>query len=170
MKNINVLILGVGGNVSMGILTALRQSPISCRIVGACISPESLGLYFCDAAYISPYAADTKFVGWVADLCNKEKIDIIFTGVEENVLALEAERTYLESHTKAIFIASDYDHLKIGLNKYETAKWLRDNGLHYPKSASMNNSLEVRNLIEEVGFPLIAKPNSGKGAVGDGRE
>ena len=166
MKKINVLLLGVGGNVSMGILTALRQSSIPCRIIGACISHESLGLYYCDSAYVSPFAIDKSFPQWVVDICNKENIDIIFTGVEENVLALEANRSFIESHTKAIFIASDYEHLKIGLNKYETAKWLKEHGCNYPRSADMRNQQEVKDLIAEVGFPLIAKPNSGKGAVG----
>lgn len=166
MKSVNVLILGVGGNVSMGILTALRLSGISCRVVGACVSPESLGLYYCDAAYIAPYAADDKFVGWVVDICNKEKIDIIFTGVEENVIALEAERQYLNAHTDAIFVASDYAHLQIGQNKYATAKWLKDNGCNYPLSANLTDEKAVCELINSVGFPLIAKPNSGKGASG----
>lgn len=166
MKEITVLILGVGGNVSMGILTALRMSTIPCRIIGACISPESLGLYYCDAAYISPYAAEDKFPEWVSDICNKEKVDIIFTGVEENVIALEAHRDYLNSHTKAVFVASDYEHLKIGCNKYETAMWLKEHECNYPQSANMNNPQEVEALISSVGFPLIAKPNSGKGAVG----
>lgn len=166
MKKINVLLLGVGGNVSMGILTALRQSSIPCKIVGACISSESLGLYYCDSAYVSPFAVDKNFPQWVVDICNKENIDIIFTGVEENVLALEANRSFIESQTKALFIASDLEHLKIGFNKYETAKWLKENGCNYPLSADMRNEQEVKSLIAEVGFPLIAKPNSGKGAVG----
>lgn len=166
MNKVNVLLLGVGGNVSMGILTALRLSSIPCRIVGACISPESLGLYYCDAAYVSPYAIEEGFSQWVVNICNKENIDIILTGVEENILALEANRAFLEANTRALFVASDYKHLKIGLSKYETAMWLKDNNCNYPKSADMRNSNEVQALIDEVGFPLIAKPNSGKGANG----
>lgn len=168
MKNnkINILILGVGGNVSQGILTAIKCSSIPCRIVGACISEESLGLYFCDSAYISPYANDPNFIPWVADVCNKENIDIIFSGVEENVMALESNREMLESLTRAVFVSSNKEQLTIGLSKYKTAKWLQEHGCHYPKSANMFNKTEVETLIKEVGFPLIAKPNSGKGAHG----
>lgn len=166
MKTLNVLILGVGGNVSMGILAAIRYSKLPCRIVGACVSPDSLGLYYCDAAYIAPYASDKQFIRWVVDICNREQIDIIFTGVEENVLALELGRDYLESHTKAIFVASAYEKLLIGQNKYATAKWLKDNGCHYPAFAKNSDQEAVRELIENVGFPIIAKPNSGKGSSG----
>ena len=48
---INVLVLGVGGNVSQGILKALRASDLDLRIVGACIGTLSTGLYMCDEGY-----------------------------------------------------------------------------------------------------------------------
>lgn len=166
MNQINVLVLGAGGNVSQGILTAIKSSDLNCHIVGACISEESLGLYYCDTAYISPYANDPVFVDWVADICNKESIDIVFSGVEENVMALEANRIKYESRTNAIFISCTKEQLEIGLSKYKTAKWLQEHDCNYPKSADINNKAEVDELIREVGFPLIAKPNSGKGSQG----
>lgn len=166
MKQINVLVLGVGGNVSQGIVTAIKCSNLNCRIVGACIGEESLGLYFCDTAYISPYANDTRFIDWVIDVCNREHIDIVFSGVEENVMALEANRDLFKNKTNAIFISSSKDQLEIGLSKYKTAKWLQENGCNYPKSADLSNRMEVDDLIKEVGYPLIAKPNSGKGSQG----
>lgn len=166
MRKVNILVLGVGGNVSQGILTAIKSSHIPCRIVGACISEESLGLYFCDVAYISPYANEPTFVDWVADICNKEKIDIVFSGVEENVLALESGRAQFESKTKALFVSCNKEQLEIGQNKYRTAMWLKQHGCNYPKSANIANETEVDRLINEVGFPLLAKPNSGKGAHG----
>lgn len=166
MKQINVLVLGVGGNVSQGIVTAIKSSNLNCRIVGACISEESLGLYYCDTAYISPYANDPSFIDWVADICCKENIDIIFSGVEENVMALETNRHALESKTQATFITCTKEQLEIGLSKYKTARWLQENGCNYPKSADINNNAELDELIQKVGFPLIAKPNSGKGSQG----
>ena len=159
MKVINILVLGVGGNVSQGILTAIKSSNIPYRIVGACISEESLGLYFCDAAYISPYANDPTFVEWVVDICNKEQIDIVFSGVEENVIALESGRDLFKSKTKSIFVSCNKEQLEIGQNKYKTAIWLKQHGCNYPKSADISNDSEVEHLIREVGFPLLAKPN-----------
>lgn len=166
MKQINVLVLGVGGNVSQGILTAIKNSDLNCHIVGACISEESLGLYFCDTAYVSPYANDPRFIDWVVEVCNNENINIIFSGVEENVMALEAQRQLLESKTRAIFVSSTKEQLEIGLSKYKTAVWLRENGCNYPKFADISNQKELDCLIKEIGFPLIAKPNSGKGSQG----
>lgn len=166
MRKINILVLGVGGNVSQGIVTAIKSANLNCRIIGACISEESLGLYFCDAAYISPYANDPKFVEWVVDICNKEQIDIVLSGVEENVMALESGRQLFESKTKSIFVSCNKEQLEIGQNKFKTAMWLKHHGCNYPKSADISNESEVEQLIREVGFPLLAKPNSGKGSHG----
>lgn len=166
MKHITVLVLGVGGNVSQGIITAIKSSSLNCRIVGACVSDESLGLFFCDAAYISPYANDPHFIDWLICLCNKEQIDIVLSGVEEIVMAIEADRVLFESKTRAVFISSTKQQLEIGLSKYKTAKWLQENGCNYPKSAVFSDKQELEGLIYEIGFPLIAKPNFGKGSQG----
>ena len=91
MGKLNILVLGVGGNVSQGILKALAVSNLDYRAVGACICNEAVGLYLCDAAHISPYASDPAFMTWLADVCIKERIDIILTGVEEIIDRLAAD-------------------------------------------------------------------------------
>lgn len=55
MKKIKILLLGAGGNVSQGFLKAIHsydftKEQVEVEVVGACISPESLGLYMCDKA------------------------------------------------------------------------------------------------------------------------
>jgi len=166
MEKLNVLVLGVGGNVSQGIITALRISEIPCKIIGACVSPDSLGLYMCDSAYISPYANDSNFVNWVAELCNKENVAMVFTGVEEVVYALELNRKLFESQTKAIFISSSVNCLTIGNNKHLTVEWLEKNGLNHPHYAASKNPQSIERVVEKCGFPLLAKPNMGKGSAG----
>lgn len=166
MEKYNFLVLGAGGNVSQGIITALKLSNIPCKIIGACVSEESLGLYMCDSAYISPYANDLNFIDWVAELCNKESISMIFSGVEEVVFAIELNRNKFESLTSAVFISSPIETLIIGNNKYKTAEWLKNNGLNFPQYAKSEDTDKINTLIDECGFPLIAKPNNGKGSTG----
>jgi carbamoyl-phosphate synthase large subunit len=166
MKKINVLVLGVGGNVGQGIITALRVSKLPIKIIGACVSSDSLGLYMSDTAYVSPYASDKTFIDWVIDVCNKESVSIIFTGVEEIIFELEINKEKLQNKTGSVFISSEIEKLKIANNKFLTAKFLQENGLNFPKSENLTNSEAVKELIEDCGFPLIAKPNMGKGSMG----
>lgn len=162
----NVLVLGVGGNVSQGILKALKRTKIDMHIIGACISEMSLGLYMCDEAYISPYASEPHFMSWLIDLCNEKSVDIVLTGVEENVRAISQNIDYFEQNTKAVFVSSTYEQLKIGQDKYLTCEWLKKNDCNYPQYCMLDNDLDVEKLVKKVGFPLIAKPCSGKSAKG----
>lgn len=163
---INILLLGVGGNVSQGILKALRRSSIEMWIVGACISPMSSGLYMCDEALLSPYANDPDFMPWLIEVCNEKQIDIILTGVEENIFKIVSEIKVLESKTNAVFIASDYEKLTIGGDKFLTCEWLENNGLNYPHYSLTDDIHACRKLVSEVGYPLIMKPRNGKSSRG----
>lgn len=169
MKEIKLLVLGVGGNVSQGIIKALKNSDFGgskLNITGACISPESLGLFMCDKAVISPYAHEEAFLPWLIALCNRENIQMVLTGVEENIMAISSQLARFQSETKAVFIASDLDKLQIGQDKYLTCKWLSENGLHFPKYCLLEDEKAVEQLVAACGFPLIAKPRVGKGSNG----
>ncbi len=166
INNINILVLGVGGNVSQGIVKALRESNIPMTIHGACISEYSCGLYMCDEAVICPFANDDSFVDWVIGYCNQHDIDMIFTGVEENVIKLAEYEEYIKSKTKAIFISSSYSQLLVGQDKYLTCKFLKESGCNYPKYHLWTNVDEAVKFAQNVGYPLIAKPRHGKSAKG----
>lgn len=169
MKEINILVLGAGGNVSQGIIKALKNSDFGetkLNITGACISPESLGLFMCDKAAVSPYANEESFLPWLIELCNREKIHIVLTGVEENIMAISSQKERFEKETSAVFIATDLDKLKIGQDKYLTCEWLSENGMNFPKYCLSEEKEAVEELVRTCGFPLIAKPRIGKGSSG----
>lgn len=166
METINVLVLGVGGNVSQGILKALAVSELPCRVIGACISSVSFGLHTVDKAYLSPLASDSSFFDWLVDVCRIEQVHAILSGAEPilNVLAREAQR--IRAATGAICIVSPSDCLAIGDDKLLTCQWLRDRGFAFPLFASTQDDDGVEALVKQRGFPLIAKPRYGKGAHG----
>lgn len=162
----NILLLGVGGNVTQGILKALRASSLDCKLVGACVSSSSPGLYMCDTAYISPYAADPSFVPWLQEVCLKERIDAVFSGVEEILYVMALHRKHLEQNLQTKFIVSDMKQLRIGTDKLETCLWLQRKGFAYPRFALAEDIEGVNKLAECTNCRLIAKPRRGKGSRG----
>ncbi len=168
MRNhqINVLVLGVSGNVSQGIIQALRTSQFNINIVGACVFKDSIGQYMTDKFFLSPYANDKNFINWLINICNKEKIDLVLSGVEENIFEISKNIEKLTQKTNAKFIVAQEDILKIANNKLLTAKWLKENGCNYPIFADLSDDKEVENLISKISFPLIVKPKEGKGSKG----
>lgn len=165
-KRINMLVLGVGGNVSQGIIKALRLGKLNYNIIGACVDSYAAGLYMADKSYISPYANNPDFINWLVSLCIKEEIDVIMSGVEEVLVELSKNTFIIKEKTNAIAIVSDITKFEIALNKYETCKWLEKNNLNFPEYAMSNNKEEVYKLFNKYKYNLIAKPINGKGSVG----
>ncbi|HEY9868990.1 MAG TPA: hypothetical protein V6D08_07475, partial [Candidatus Obscuribacterales bacterium] len=116
-RQLNVLVLGLGGHVSQGILKALADSSLRLRVVGACISPLARGLYMTSRAYVSPLASDGHFVDWLIETCRTERIDAVLSGVEPNLTAMAdyAEEIYRQSG--AVCIVSRPEVLAIGDDK-----------------------------------------------------
>ena len=163
----NILILGMGGNVSQGIFKALKGiSDINLHIIGACISETSSGLYLCDEAFISPYAKDESFIPWYIDICHRNNITMSFTGVEENIEALLKGKDRITQSVETKFIYPDQETWNIGTDKYNTCEWLKKNECQYPDYALASDDSEITRLIERYGFPLLAKPRKGKSSVG----
>lgn len=163
----NILVLGMGSNVSQGIVKALRGiKDIPIHIIGACISKSSVGLYMCDEAYISPFAADDSFIPWYLNICREKHIDITFTGVEANIDAFVRNREIIEKTVKTKFVYPEKEAWEIGYDKYKTCQWLKNNNIAFPDFALASDDKELSELILRVGFPLIAKPRSGKGSSG----
>ncbi len=163
----NILVLGMGSNVSQGIVKALRNiKELSIKIIGACISKSSVGLYMCDSAMISPLAKDATFLPWYVETCRVNKIDMVFTGVEEIIDVLVRNRKFIEKECTAKFPYPGKEAWEIGLDKYCTCQWMKNHGIPYPDFALASDDLGVENLIERVGFPLIVKPRKGKSSAG----
>lgn len=164
--HLNVLVLGAGSNVSQGILKALRLSELPCRVVGACVSAESFGLYTADAAYMSPLANDPEFIPWIIEICRKESIDAILSGSEAVMAVLARHRQELEARTGASCVVSPLPVWELTHDKLQTCRWLHQHDFAHPRFAANSDRESVKKLIAECDFPLIAKPRRGKGAIG----
>lgn len=163
----NILVLGVGSNVSQGIVKALRGiKSLPIRIIGACISRSSAGLYLCDHSIISPLANDVAFIPWYIRICKDNNIDMTFTGVEEIIDVFVKNRNYIEKEIDTKFIFPPKDAWEIGLDKYRTCQWLKEHAIPYPDFALASDAQGVERLIKRNGFPLIAKPRKGKSSLG----
>jgi carbamoyl-phosphate synthase large subunit len=164
MRGLNVLVLGVGGNVSQSIQKALSLASTPTKVIAACTDRAGAGLYVADTAYLSPLAQDPQFVGWLLDVCKRERIDAVLSGSEPVLEALAPEAAALRERTGAIPIVSSEEVVRIGHDKLRTCRWLESAGLPVPGYADCADADAVAGLVERVGFPLVAKPRGGKGS------
>jgi carbamoyl-phosphate synthase large subunit len=163
-RPLTVLVLGVGGNVSQGILKALAASTLRCRVVAACVSPLSPGLYRADRSLISPLARDAEFLPWLTDVCRDEGVDAVLSGVEPVLTAMARGASELREETGAVCLVSPPEVLEVGDDKLRTASWLEEQGLASPRSADAADEEAIARLVEACGLPVVVKPRVGKGA------
>jgi carbamoyl-phosphate synthase large subunit len=163
---VTVLVLGVGGNVSQGILKALRLSRLPCRVVAACVSPFAVGLYRADRAYVSPFADDPGFVDWLIELCEREGVSAVLSGVEPVLTALAENADAIRLRTGAVGIVSPLPIIAIGQDKLLTCRWLAERGLPHPRFAQASDRGALARLVSECGYPLMAKPRRGRAGWG----
>ena len=81
-SNLCILVLGVSGNVSAGILKVVRANFKNAYIIGSCVNKTFNSIYS-DEFIISPYASDDLFSEWIKDLCVSKNVNVILSGVEE---------------------------------------------------------------------------------------
>jgi carbamoyl-phosphate synthase large subunit len=165
-ESLGVLVLGVGGAVSQGILKALELSQVRTRVVAACIHPQSAGLFLADRAYVSPRADDPAFLRWVDEIVERERVEAILTGVEEALDVLAPEREAIRSRSGAVTVVADPSTLAVGRDKLLTCNWLRARGLPHPRFADAGDAAALDALAAECGYPMVVKPRLGKAAQG----
>ena len=166
MKIINVLVTGVGGNIGQGVIKALKMSNIKLKIVGTDIIPLSAGFFRIDKSYIIPKANDNKFLNKIIQICNSENIDIIFVCPPIELPVFAANKNKIENETNAKVIINNENVVRVGTDKYETYKFLKENNFNYPETALPDDEKGINELINKCGFPLIIKPRKGRGSVG----
>ncbi|HET9052220.1 MAG TPA: hypothetical protein VFO60_11005, partial [Candidatus Dormibacteraeota bacterium] len=161
-----VLLLGLGGNVSQGILKALRMASVPFRVAGACVSATSAGLWAADTARLSPPADDPGFTDWLVAACLEEGARAVLSGVEPVLARMARDRAHIEAETGARVLVAAPEQLAIASDKLATCVWLRDRGLPHPDFAAGADAGDVADLVARRGLPLVAKPRRGRGAQG----
>ncbi|MDA9355322.1 ATP-grasp domain-containing protein [Amylibacter sp.] len=160
---LRVLVIGVGGNVGVAIVKALRSSTLDVKILGACISEYSPGFALCDDSFLCPLADDKHFNKWLDMIISNENVDIVLSGVEEVLVSL-ANFTLNSGSVKILLPPKQI--LETFTDKYATYKWFFENNIDFPKSIKLNFNSKFEYLADLLGLPFILKPRNGKGSSG----
>jgi sugar transferase EpsL len=164
---ITILITGVGGPVGQAILKAARRSTIPCRVVGTDRFALSVGLGWVARGCVIPDASRAdEYVAEMRRLCAAEKVSLVLPASDSELELLANNADALRAETGAIVLSSQIDVLNIALNKWETCRFLERAGLNFPRAMPLDSNGSIDRLVEELGFPLFAKPCRGSGSRG----
>lgn len=162
-ENINILITSVGRRTRLLEYFLKELNGVGNLIATDC-SILAPALYTADSYHIVPRINDPKYVNFIKNICEKEKVTAVLSLIdpELSVLAKHAEEFKKIGVTA---IVSPYEVCELWLDKYAAARFCKDNGFKYAKT--YNNFSDFENAIEnkEVNFPVFIKPRKGSASL-----
>ncbi|MDQ3621037.1 MAG: ATP-grasp domain-containing protein [Verrucomicrobiota bacterium] len=164
---ITLLITGVGGPLGQALIKAARRSAVPCRVLGSDRVWLSIGLDWVDKAYVIPDSTHgEEYIRAIREICEAEKASLVLPGSDGELQVLSDHAATLQESTGAVVVASPPAVLRVAMDKWETCRFLEHAGLNFPRSAQLQDNDAVERLVQEFGFPLIAKPRRGSGSRG----
>jgi carbamoyl-phosphate synthase large subunit len=161
MEAVTVLVTGAGSAVGQAIIKALRFSGLPLRIVAADIGPLSAALYRADAGAIIPRVEDADALPRIMTVLREHRAHAVMVGSEFDLDFFSKHRDAICAQTGAIVLASSPKTVRIANDKWETAEFLRKNGLPYVESHVPRDKADARAKAASWGYPLVLKPRCG---------
>lgn len=158
-----ILITSVGSGVGMAVVRALRRSRPAARIVGVGCEARAAGIYACDAAYlIPPVSQETAYSQRLLEIVRQERPAAIIPGHDAELPLLAKLKDRLAQEWGIFMPIGSRQAVSACCDKYRSAQVLA--GLGFARSAA--SLIDARQLAQQVGFPLLAKPRFGYASRG----
>jgi len=144
----NIAITATGGGVGQSIIKALKDSGYNL----IALDGESLGagLYMTDKRHLVSYANTDTYIPELLDVCRKEKVDLLFPGMDAELKKLSESKELFEEIGTQVVVSSP-KVIDIADDKYITNQFLRDND--FPAAYT--------SWVAGMPFPFIMKPKKG---------
>jgi carbamoyl-phosphate synthase large subunit len=149
----NIAITGVGGGVGQSILKSLAETDYNL----VALDGEFLGagLYASHKSYLIPYAKDTEYINRLLEICKKEKILLLFPGLDAELMPLSLNVNAFKAIGTTV-VVSKPEVVTISDDKQQTYDELTKAGVSVPFTAS-----PIGFFPKETDFPLILKQKVG---------
>lgn len=159
-KTVNILFTSVGRRVEL--IRLFRKAYIDLRLDGKIIAtdidPLAPSLKEVDGFYIVPRTSDDGFIPAIAEICQREKINLVFPLIDPDIPVLTHNRTVIEnSRTRLVVIPEEF--VNITADKWQTYEFFKK--IDIPTSRSW---LPGDTLPSTLNFPVFIKPRFGSAA------
>ena len=112
------------------------------------------GLYATRKSYIGLNANDPQFIDRLIEICGKAKCNIIFSGLDAELIHLSKNKNRLEKNG-IVPIVSAPEIVELCGDKLKTIEFLKSNNFPAPET------FNLRNYSFQLDFPVILKPKTG---------
>lgn len=135
------------------------------KVIATDMQLSAPALQVADVKIRVPAVYDPNYVEITLDICEKQKIDALFSlnDLELPILAANKDRfTALGVNV----IVSSPEVIDICFDKYKTSQWVESLGLNSPRTYIQLAAVKKALASGEISFPLFMKPRWGSGSIG----
>lgn len=155
---INVLLPEAGGIGALNIIKCLKDIE-NIRLIATDSNKKSVGLYLSDKYYIVPKTSDSAYIPTILNICDSEKIDLIFPSYDSLIPFYSKNKKVFEDNGVKVAV-NDYDSISVASDKLLTYKKLKN----FVPIADTYTFSELEDQLTDSLFPLIFKPRVGSGS------
>jgi carbamoyl-phosphate synthase large subunit len=163
---LNILVTGALGPIAPTIIKALNLSSLDFRLFTTNSLAWGAALFVGERGFLVPQPNDDAYLPAIIDVCKKCAADVLLLGTDEGIMEISAGREIIERESGAKAVVCDPATLMIGYDKWVTVEFLRDNGFDFPRTVRAEDSQGLREMVRDLGFPLIVKPRCSSGSKG----
>lgn len=149
----NIAVTGVGGGVGQSVLKSLENSGYN--VIALDGEFLAAGLYASSKSYLIPYASSPDYINSLLEICKKEKIDLLFPGLDAELMPLSLNSEAFKAIGTTVLVSRP-EVIEISDNKQETYDKLIALGVVVPFTFPMEDFVP-----KESDFPLIIKQKVG---------
>jgi carbamoyl-phosphate synthase large subunit len=133
------------------------------RIIGTANDRWCPGFHACDLAVLMPDVTSEAYIPALLDLCRAERVDALlsFYDLDVDVIARHQD-LFREQGVTAVVPNARVS--RIGLDKLETTRFLRDHDLGAPDSFTKLDDARIALRDGRLAYPVIVKPRFGFGS------
>lgn len=152
-KTINILVTGVGAVIGYGIVKTLRKSKYKCSIIGIDIFHDAIGQVWCDKFIQGVRADSLEFIGFINSVVDKNNIDLVIPGIEQDLEAMI--QNYQDLSPAAKYVLNNKELFETFHDKKRTYDFLESTAELIPYIYYSNDLYEKAS--EAFGLPFILK-------------
>lgn len=158
----SILVTDAHRGSSIAIIRSLGRK--GWRVIPADSVPDSPGFYsryaFESLVYPPPATDPGKFVDVLLEAARDWNLDLIIPVTDEVILPLSAERARFDGVSELALPQTE--GLVLVTNKYETLKLAQNLAIPCPKTLLVHSAEQAINRADELGWPVVLKPQSSR--------